>query len=857
MLRKGWMSKAALVAALAVAPNVADAAMFMTGDFPFGSVQAGPEAVEGTFNARIVLVNTTGAEIPEGSTLTVELPEGFTLTGLSGGGTGSILRSFARPAYNGGSVDSLTNAFVNSGGLGPIAVESDAACGSFGIDVDPTSGLVWMLVGRTSNPAGCYRTADRWLVRWDPNGATFRWISGQYGANGMMFMSDGTLIVIGGSAMSRGSVYTVDKVTGSRTYRTRPRSSQINVYAHNPNDGYLYGVQYCNGGNRVNTADWTSSTPSESDMCGHRPALAYESGNTFLFMNGNDWRRWTVNPTNRATVSNVWLAGGAPAQNHGLWSAGLDVATDGVTCDGGVCTVIALPAKTHAVVEIAGTYSLPANMPPANIVGQLVWRDEAGNELNGSDLGLRIIAPDLAVSVVASATNVIVNDQFDYDVEVFARGGVDVNGAQIDVALPANVRLVSVSSSTGDCGMTRTGARCVNLDVAADDVETITVTVEATADGLAAATVSIVEPTGDPVPSNDQDTASVVVGDTIDLAVSGGFAAAAAAPGDVALGAATPVTFTVVNRGPSVVTSTATVPLAGFELESVSTDVGTCTEDTDANVVRCTFGDFALHTTATVSMSVKPTSFGRPKLTMTASSALVDHTPGNDSYSLKFNVAAPSLSVALSNALGSSDGGRKVVAHLVASFETSTGQGASLREVTGTASFLRGGVAASGALVAYRDVNGDGNIGEGDGTLGSARVSATDGVFRLVFDAPVAVTGGGDTHILFVAEPSAAQVAALGAGSDAERSLMLGLAPFAMAGLLALRRRRTIWALALVAGLGGMAGCGLEDTLDDLSSSATVQVTVQGVRATIEGDVGVVLDIDGLPLSTGRVSTGN
>jgi hypothetical protein len=54
-----------------------------------------------------------------------------------------------------------------------------------------------------------------------------------------------------------------------------------------------------------------------------------------------------------------------------------------------------------------------------------------------------------------------------------------------------------------------------------------------------------------------------------------------------------------------------------------------------------------------------------------------------------------------------------------------------------------------------------------------------------------------------------------------------------------------------------MAGCGLEDTLDDLSSSATVQVTVQGVRATIEGDVGVVLDIDGLPLSTGRVSTGN
>lgn len=445
----------------------------------------------------------------------------------------------------------------------------------------------------------------------------------------------------------------------------------------------------------------------------------------------------------------------------------------------------------------------------------------------------------------------------DYDIEVAAVGGVDVMDAQLDVALPENVRVVSIGASDGSCGISRTGVRCNEIDVAADDVETVTITVEAADNGVATARVKIVEPTGDPVPSNDQASASVIIGDTLDLAVLGGFAAAAAAPGDVALGAATPVTFTVVNRGPSVVTSTATVPLADFELVSVATDVGTCVEDVAANIVRCTFADFALHATATVLMSVKPIAFGRPALTMTAASALADHIPGNNSYSLKFNVAPPPLSVALSDALGSSDGGRKVVAHLVASFETSTGQGASLREVTGTASFLRKGVAASGALVAYRDANGDGNIGAGDGTLGSARVTAVDGVFRLVFDAPLAVTGGGDTHILFVAEPADAQVAALDAGRDAEASMLLGLAPFAMAGLLALRRRRAIWAIALVAGLGGLAGCGSEDELDDLSSAATVQVTVEGVRATIEGDVGVALDIDGLPLSTGRVATGH
>lgn len=856
MLRKGWMSKAVMAATLAVAPNVADAAMFMTGDFPVGSVEAGPETVEGIFNARIVLVNTTGAELPEGSTLTVDLPEGF-MTGLSGGGTGSILRGLARPGYGGAVIASLTNSLGSNGVLGRIAIESDATCGVYAIDVDPTTGLVWMLVGRVSSYGNCDRTTNRWLVRWDPSGATFRWMSSHSGANGMLFTSDGTLVIIGGSAMSRGAVYTVDKSSGARTYRTRPRSSQINVYAHNPNDGFLYGVEYCNNTTRINTADWSSSTQSESNFCGHRPAIAYETGDSFLFMNGSEWRRWTVNSSNRATVSNVYLAGGAPAQNHGIWSAGQAVVSDGVTCDGNACTLIALPAKTHAIVQITGTYSLPGNMPPSSFEGEIVWRGASGSVLSASEIGLRVIAPDLAVSMVASASNVAVNDTFDFDIDVSALGGVVVDGAQIEVALPTNVRVVSIGNSSGLCGVSRSGVRCNDIDVAADDSETVSITVEATNDGIATASVSILEPMGDPVPSNDQDTASVIVGDTLDLVVAGGLASASAAPGDVALGASTPVTFTVVNRGPSVVTATAAVPLAGFELESVSTDIGTCAEDTDANIVRCTFADFALQTTATVSMSVKPVIFGRPTLTMTAASVLVDHVPGNNSHSLRFNVAPPSLSVALSDVLGRSNGGRKVVAHLVASFETSTGQGASLHEVTGTASFLRAGVAARGALVAYRDLNGDGNIDEGDGTLGSARVSAANGVFRLVFEAPVAVTGGGDTHILFVAEPAAAQVAALGAGSDAERSLMLGLAPFAMAGLLALRRRRTIWALALVAGLGGMAGCGLEDVLGDLSSSATVQVTVQGVRATIEGDVGVVLDIDGLPLSTGRVSTGN
>lgn len=856
MLRKGWLSKAAFVAALAVAPSVADATMFMTGSFPSGSIESGPAPMSGTFNAKLIFVNTTGAELAEGSQVTVNLPEGFTLTDLTGGGTGSILRSPARPAYTGAVISTLTNGFSTTGGWGTIAIESDATCGVYAMDVDPTNGQMYMLVGRTGSYGSCYRTADRWLVRWDAERSAFRWFSSHYGANGMMFTSDGTLIIIGGAAMSRGSIYTVDKTSGDRTYRTRPRSNNQNVYAYNPADGFLYGTEYCNNGMRVNTANWSSSTPSESSACGYRRNVVFERDDTFLFVNGGNWQRWVVNSSNQSTVSNSHVAGGGLESIHGLWSAGQSVASDGVTCAGNVCTIIALPAKTHAVVGIAGSYTVPGNSPPGNISGQVVWRDAGGAELGGTAIGLRVIAPDLGVSMTASEAAVAVNDQFDYDIDVAALGGVYVGGAVLEIALPANVEVVSISTSTGSCGLSRAGVRCNDMEIDADDVETVSITVEAVANGVAAAAVQIIEPTGDPVPANDRASASVVVGDTLDLAVSGGFAAAAAAPGDAAIGASVPVTFTVVNRGPSVVTATATAPLAGFELESVATDVGVCAEVEDEGLVRCTFGDFALHTTATVSMSVKPTRFGRPALTMTASSALVDHTPGNNSHTLHFNVAPPSLSVSLSDVRGSSRGGQKVVAHLVASFETSTGQGASLREVTGTASFLRDGVTAGGSLIAYRDLDGDGNIGDGEGTLGSARVTAADGVFRLVFDAPVAVTGGGDTHILFVAAAGSAAVASLGTAGDADASMLLGLAPFAMAGLLALRRRRAIWALAMAIGLGGVSGCGLEDLLDDVATAATVEVTVQGVRATLDGD-GAVLDVDGLPLSAGRVTAGN
>lgn len=180
-----------------------------------------------------------------------------------------------------------------------LTTSSEYPCGVYGMAKDPTTGTIWLMLGRNSTTS-CNRTTNRWLATYDPNTNVATWVAQVPTVmNSIAFTEDGRLAALkANSGGGRGSLYELDKTTGAATFRLRAdriqNYSDYGATIFRDHDGDIVIVSQCHL-TRVNPSDWSERGYAYvGGLCGyHRAADAGRVGQFYDFDGGRSARcRW-------------------------------------------------------------------------------------------------------------------------------------------------------------------------------------------------------------------------------------------------------------------------------------------------------------------------------------------------------------------------------------------------------------------------------------------------------------------------------------------------------------------------------------------------------------------------------------
>jgi len=279
------------------------------------------------------------------------------------------------------------------------------------------------------------------------------------------------------------------------------------------------------------------------------------------------------------------------------------------------------------------TMALPAGSPAIDAAddSHFLSRDQRGvarPQGPHSDIGAFEFAPpsaNLALTSQTSAAQIVAGDSFTYTVQLTNSGPDDAQNVVFSDIPPAGVTFNSCSSTAGDCAVSGGGAS-LNLATLADGA-TLTITIQATlnasvADGTSLVnTPSVTSSTSDPDTSNNSGSAgstSITVENRSDLFVT----TEANLTAVKSLGTLV-YTVTVTNLGPfraAAVTLVDPVP-ADSTFVSMNSGGASCTAPDVGQVgtITCNFGNMAVGTSATVTITVKVSgSANKTSITNTA-----------------------------------------------------------------------------------------------------------------------------------------------------------------------------------------------------------------------------------------------
>jgi uncharacterized repeat protein (TIGR01451 family) len=235
-------------------------------------------------------------------------------------------------------------------------------------------------------------------------------------------------------------------------------------------------------------------------------------------------------------------------------------------------------------------------------------------------------ATDLAVTKTDAPDPVLAGQQLTYTVKVTNNGPAAATGVTVSDSLPAGVTFVSATSTQGSCSGTST-ITCSLGAVLAGGSATVTIKVRPTTPGTITNTASVSADGSDPSPGNNSATATTKVNPAADLSVT-----KTDAPDPVHIGQALVYTIKVTNNGPQTatgVTLSDTLPKgAGFG--STTTTQGTCSFKPEKRIVTCNLGTLASGATATVTITVKPTSKGTITNTASVTGSPTDPNTANN-----------------------------------------------------------------------------------------------------------------------------------------------------------------------------------------------------------------------------------
>jgi uncharacterized repeat protein (TIGR01451 family) len=261
-------------------------------------------------------------------------------------------------------------------------------------------------------------------------------------------------------------------------------------------------------------------------------------------------------------------------------------------------------------------------------------------------------ATDLAITMNASPSPVLVGQNLTYTMTVTNNGPNDAFGVSVTDQIPAGLSFKSAATSQGGAAFAA-GQVVANLGaIPVNQTAVITVVVSPTTAAIGqvlnSATVTATENVGDTNQSNNTASITTSVNPSADLAVTMG-----ASTNTILAGQPIVYSITVTNTGPNNATGVVLIDPLPANTSFTSSAVSQGSTVLNGANFSAILGNLASGASATVSITLTPkgAAVGQLTNTVTASAAQGDPNPANNSASVTTTVnAAADLAVAISGA---------------------------------------------------------------------------------------------------------------------------------------------------------------------------------------------------------------
>lgn len=751
----------------------------------------------------------------------------------------------------GGSPDSLANLTLWADGMW--------VCSFIGLDWDESEGVFFALAGLVPQtewqrcPDGSYwgdgvsalrRSRQNQLVRIDPLTLEVT-VVGSPGRplQRLVVLPDGRLISINAFAGGvAGQLVELDRTTGAATSVLYPDRIDNDGYEHaglgfNPVDGLLY-MHVDNFVLAIDPDTWTVVGEFDSDWGAGLTGLRVLPDGRWLA------GYWSDQYVLTRDGDGNFIYGDYVAPSHGnstydpLPGGG---ASNGVACDVVEsqvrCTFARLLPGAGAVlrfdVENAGARPGMSQVVLAAGIG------DARSPQAAETFDVHVQSPDLSVAASPNFERHFPGDPLTYNFDVRNDGQLATADVSLVLTFPDNVTPITGSGGGFACGALQPDrtVTCTRGGLGVGGVTSLVFTATAGVAGAAVVKAEVSTSTPEFNTVNNKSTSRLVFGLAADLTLT-----MSEVESVLPQGATTTIVATVRNQGPDAASAgqlTLTVP------DGLTVTGDGC--DAAGDAVVCAVGALAVDAETTLELTVAAGDVGGylSLVGTVAAATPPELNPTDNAVTVVIGVAGPTLSVALGEATpagGIIVAGADAALQLAFSNPSET-QAVRVSGLTVTLNAKLGSVPAGAELRVVHDRDGDGKVGDREPEVARAMVAVVGEEVQVKLSRAVTVQAGETVNILILpARFAAAEVTAV--EEAAARGAWL-VAPFTIAGLLAFRRRRTVWGVALALAMSG-AGCSVVDDLLSALEGGTVQITVTGVEAGLGG--GLSSEIDGLPI---------
>jgi uncharacterized repeat protein (TIGR01451 family) len=242
---------------------------------------------------------------------------------------------------------------------------------------------------------------------------------------------------------------------------------------------------------------------------------------------------------------------------------------------------------------------------------------------------------DMEVALSNPSTTVLLGSRTVLDYDVANNGMLNATNVSLDVTLPANLTLGSVSVSSGTCNSGAGVVNCTFGDVPGFGDRTLSIVTTPSTIGTDTLTAVVATDSTDERPMNNTETLQITVDPAVDLAI--GAIATATVMVDASAGISTSIENHSVLDASGV---TLSISLQnGLRADSASWSAGSCT--VAAQQIDCQAAAMAAQSSSTLNATITGVTSGNRSFTVTLASNEAEAVPADNSVDGSIHVKAP------------------------------------------------------------------------------------------------------------------------------------------------------------------------------------------------------------------------